>query len=407
MNSTVDFAFPTRPKGRASEAAEATYWNNVHCLQAWMRQYIETLGFAPSSRGWCYALESIGLITKGEFDKAIKTMATLRKTGHLGFDLVAHDDSRALNGEDVYHRTSTPRAHLEQWVKKALDQGRLYRPVSYWKHQSYYPIVMVEKIDLVNLFRPVLPPAVKIFNARGWADVNSRVNLVRECMWAEENGLEPVILYCGDHDPAGLQISDTLKGTLRDISTTLGYCEELWDEEEDRFLTLEEYNEADDYWEDLSAEDLTPKTDSLRVIRFGLNEAQIQQGNLSWIENLETSGGKDLANPKHPDHSKPYVKSYLYAYGPRKVEANALIANPALGRSIMRQAIWRFLDQDAVDLWEDQNKEARDEAAGMADKITAWLGLLDASGLLYNPPKKLPKPREMQDLMDLVDDSES
>lgn len=41
-------------------------------------------------------------------------------------------------------------------------------------------------MDLVGLFRPVLPQAVKIFTARGFADVNSRVELIRELMWAEE-----------------------------------------------------------------------------------------------------------------------------------------------------------------------------------------------------------------------------
>lgn len=386
MNSTVDFQFPTRPRGRGSEASEAKYWSDVHALQAWMRAYINQLGFAPSSRGWCYALESVGLITKGEFDKAIRTMAALRKTGHLGFDLVAADDSRALDGKDVYHRSSTPRQHLETWIKQALDQGRLYRPVSYWKHQTYYPIVMVEKVDLVGLFRPVLPPAVKIFNARGWADVNSRVDLIRECQWALDNDLEPVILYCGDHDPAGLQISETLRGQLTDIARTLKYGDE-----------------EDGYWE-WSDEDSDDTLAELRIIRFGLNLAQIEQGGLSWIDNLETSGGKDLANPKHPDHSKSYVQTYLYAYGARKVEANALIANPQMGRRIMRDTIWRFLDQDAVELWEQQNAEACTEATAMADKVTAWLGLLDASGLLYNPPKKLPAPREMQDLMGLIDD---
>ena len=396
IDSTVDFKFPTRPRGRASESADAAYWSDVHSLQRWMRQYIGKLGFAPSSRGWCYALESIGLITKGEFDKAIKTMAALRKTGHLGFDLVASDDSRGLVGEDIYHRTSNPKEHVQQWVRHALNQGKQYRPVSYWKHQSYYPIVMVEKVDLVGLFKPVLPPAVKIFNARGWADVNSRVELVRECIWAEENGLEPVILYCGDHDPAGLQISDTLKGQLREIAVTLGYCDELWDEDEEEFISFDpDFDDRDD---------LSARTDDLKVIRFGLNLAQIEQGGLSWIENLETSGGKDLANPKHADHSKPYVQSYLYAYGARKVEANALIANPNFGRAIMREAIWRWLDRDAVELWEEQNREACAEATVLSEKITAWLGLLEASGLLYDPPKRLPKPREMVELMGLVDE---
>jgi len=370
MNSRLDFEFPTRPRGRTSEKAEAIYQRNVSRLRDWMRDYVRTLGFAPSSRGWCYALESAELITKGQFKKATKEIARLRKTGYIGFDLVADDENRALDGADIFDDCSTPRAHMEDWIRYALEQGKAYRPVSYWTHQRYYPIVMVEKVDLVSLFRPVLPRAVKIFNSRGWSDVNSRVRLVQEFQWAEEHDLEPVVLYCGDHDPAGLQISDTLKPTLEEISETLG-------------------------WYGL---------DELRVIRFGLNQAQIEEGGLSWIDNLETSNGIDLADPKHPDHNKPYVRHYLHAYGARKVEANALIAKPNLGRSIMREAIWRWLDQDAVELWEDQNREASAEATVMADKITAWLGLLDASGLLYNPPKRLPAPDAMRML--LADDGE-
>ena len=395
---TEKIMFPRRKRGRQSEAAEAKFWNEVHELQDWMRGYIETLGFAPSSRGWCYALESAGAITKGEFNMAIKTMAELRKTGHLGFDLVACDDARALQGDDIYHRSSTPKEHLQAWLKQGLTQAKLYRPVSYWKHQSYYPIVMVEKVDLIGLFRPVLPDAVKIVNFRGWADVNSRVEVIREMIWAEENGMEPVLLYCGDHDPAGLQISDTLRDQFREIAITLNYCEELWDEE------VEAYEEQDGDWIALDRDELTPMTDSLKIIRFGLNQAQIEQGGLTWIENLETSGGKDLSDARHPDHHKPYVQQYLYAYGAKKVEANALIANPNLGRRIMREAIWRWLDRDAVELWEQQNREACAEATVLADKVTAWLGLLEASGLLYDPPKRLPAPRTMVDLMDLVDD---
>ena len=63
--STV--TFPRRSRGRQSEAAEATYYQSVIDLRRWMEMYVRRLGFAPSSRGWCYALESAGAITKGEF----------------------------------------------------------------------------------------------------------------------------------------------------------------------------------------------------------------------------------------------------------------------------------------------------------------------------------------------------
>ena len=158
------------------------------------------------------------LSPKANFDMAIRTIAQLRKAGKLPFSLVAADDARALDGFDSYSREDSPEEFLLNRLKSAIKQSEDYRPVSYWEHQSYYPIVMVEKVDLVGLFRQALPPAVKIFNARGFADVNSRVELVRELMWAEDNELEPVLLYCGDHDPAGLMISDTLREQLREIA---------------------------------------------------------------------------------------------------------------------------------------------------------------------------------------------
>ena len=343
--------FPRRQKGRQSKAATDAYNTQVRSLRLWMRAYVERLGFAPSSRGWCYALESAGAITKAEFDFAIRTIAQLRKSGELEFSLVAADDARALDGFDYVSAEASPEDYLINQLKRAIQQSQHYRPVSYWEHQTYYPIVMVEKIDLVGLFRPVLPQPVKLFNARGFADVNSRVELIRELMNAEDKGLEPVVLYCGDLDPAGLMISDTLRNQLTEIADTLGY-----------------YGLND-----------------LEIERFGLNAEQVEDYNLTWIDNLLTSSGKDLANPKHPDYNKPYVKDYLAENGARKVEANALIAAPELGRQLMKDAVWSWLDKDAERKWEDDNQLAVRRAKEQAQNLTAWLGMLHNSGLLFTP----------------------
>ena len=347
----TEVKFPRRAKGRQSAEAELAYELEVRQLRLWMSAYQARLGFAPSSRGWCYALESAGAIDKGEFDLAIRTLAALRKSGRLPFSLVAADDARALNGFDYYSREESPEDFLINRLKRAIEESQHYRPVSYWEHQTYYPIVMVEKVDLVGLFRPALPQPVKIFNARGFADVNSRVELIRELAWAEDNDLEPVLLYCGDHDPAGLMISDTLFGQLEEIAETLGY-----------------YGLED-----------------LEIVRFGLNAEQIEDAGLLWIDNLITSSGKDLASPRHPDHTKPYVADYLAVHGARKVEANALIAAPELGRQIMADAVAEWIDDDAVRQWEADNEIATRRAKEQAQNLTAWLGMLHSSGLLFTP----------------------
>jgi hypothetical protein len=343
--------FPFRGRGGQTALSDADYDYKVATLRRWMQQYKQRLGFAPSSRGWCYALESAGAITKAQFDKAIRKIAELRKSGDLDFSLVAADDARALNGYDFYSREDTPEDYLINRLKRAIKESEDYRPVSYWKHQQFYPVVMVEKIDLVQLFRQALPRAVKIFNAGGWSDVNSRLELIREFEWAEQQDLIPVLLYCGDHDPAGLMISQTLKSQLEEIAETWG-------------------------WDGL---------DDLEIVRFGLNADQIEEAGFSWIDNLITSSKKDLAKPSHPDHNKAYVQDYLSQYGARKVEANALVAAPELGRQIMADAVWEWLDEEAVRQWEAENSLSVRRAKEQAANLTAWLGMLHSSGLLFTP----------------------
>ena len=89
-------------------------------------------------------------------------------------------------------------------------------------------------------------------------------------MW-EARGKQCVLLYCGDHDPGGLQISDFLRCNIAGLAIAVGW---------------------------------TP--DSLIIARFGLDYDFIEANNLTWIDNLETSS-------KHPDYSKPYVQNYLSA----------------------------------------------------------------------------------------------
>jgi hypothetical protein len=61
---------------------------------------------------------------------------------------------------------------------------------------------------------------------------------------------------------------------------------------------------------------------------------------------LETSSGQDLGDRNHPDHFKPYVQDYIRKYGKRKVEANALVVLPEIGRQLCRDAILRFIPAD-------------------------------------------------------------
>ena len=180
----------------------------------------------------------------------------------------------------------------------------------------------VEKIDLKSLFSSESKPFhIPLTNISGWNDINSRVAIMRRFAHWERRGKRCILLHCGDHDPGGLHISEFLRSNLADLTKTVGWSPE-----------------------------------NLHIERFGLNADFIRRHRLTWIDNLITGSGGDLADPDHADHFKPYVQNYLREFGARKVEANALVVRPEAGRKLCRDAILKYVPPTAVAKFERQLK---------------------------------------------------
>ena len=198
-----------------------------------------------------------------------------------------------------------------------------------------------QKVDLKTLFAPVCEHySVPLTNGKGSWDINSRRRMLQRFRVHHEAGRRVVLGYCGDHDPAGLLISGVIKSNLLDCTRVQDVD---WDPE------------------------------PVEVIRFGLDKPQIDALGLTWIDNLITSSGKNLADPEHPDHRKPYVQNYIKDFGERKVEANALAAKPEDARRIVEDFINRFVPsnwpQDHQERLEPRREEAKKAfAAVMAAK---------------------------------------
>ena len=210
-------------------------------------------------------------------------------------------------------------------------------------------------------------PAIKRFTGKGWADINSRANVVQEVDWARENCLDPVILYCGDHDPAGVQISDKIRSNLRPIAEVL----------------LAEQDIPKSYEYSRSLYDM----EDLEIRRFGLNTDFIEANDLLWIDGLETASGKDLSDPNHPDHKKPHVQDYLAEHGPRKVEANALITRPEAAKQLITDVLDDYIDAEGVERWKAENQAASEEATENVEHLIKMLTYLDTQGWLYSGHK--------------------
>ena len=310
--STPDrIVIPRRARGRLSPAAEHAYQQQLVSFAAAIKAISQRLDFKVSSRGWCYLLEPHGLV-KGDFDLGQELINHCRKTGLLPLDICADDSARTFFG--VEYLDDEPEKEVE-WRWNSITQWlESYTPVSFWDFQSCYVQMVVEKIDLRSLFEPVCAEyLVPIANARGWSDLNLRGGMMTRFKEHEEAGRRPVLLYCGDHDPAGLRISDSLRSNMEELSVAVGW-----------------------------------RPDNLIIDRFGLNADFIEANGLTWIDNLLTGSGKDLASPKHPDHHQPYVKTYLERFGARKVEANALVVAATAGRELCRSALLKYIETDPI-----------------------------------------------------------
>ena len=79
------------------------------------------------------------------------------------------------------------------------------------------------------------------------------------------------------------------------------------------------------------------------MVRFGLNRDQIDRLGLTVDRQPDHRLGQGPADPKHPDHDKPYVQDYIRAHWRRKVEANALARDPAAAAAMVEAAINRYV----------------------------------------------------------------
>jgi hypothetical protein len=334
--STAEAALilPQAGRGRRSAAAEERYQAELDGFYAGIQEIASRLEFKVSSRGWCYILENAHAVTKGEFDRVERLINDGRKSGRLPLDICAVDSAREFDGIERLD-LGTPASEAQWLLNYVKSAYRRYTPRSFWEDQNCYLQLFVEKIDLKSLFADTCREfRIPFANARGWSDINERADMMERYARWEAKGKQPVLLYCGDFDPVGLQISDTLRDNLRELADVVGWSPE-----------------------------------NLIIDRFGLNLEFVQAHGLTWIDGLATGSGKDLADPNHKAHWYPYVQAYLRQYGARKVEANAMVVRPDESRALFRATILRYLPDDAPARYQERlvplREQVRQEVLGL------------------------------------------
>lgn len=302
------------------------------------------IGFQLSSRGWCYQLEGFRLINKNQFDLVENVINDCRKYGLLPIDFTAEEEGRKFSGVEI-PETMTPVEYMERFLKATLQCEDWYTP-NWWDGEEYYIQLLVEKIDLKTLFEPVCRKYhIPIATSRGWSSMLQRAEYAKRFREAEDKDLKCVLLYCGDHDPDGLRISDFLRSNLVELQHIR--------------------------WSD-GVRGYDPE--ELIIERFGLNYEFIIDNDLTWIDNLITGSGKNLASPTHPNHFQDYVQDYLSRVGERKCEANALVIRPAQAQDLCREAIEKFLGTESLQRFQ----EKRDTIVAELSEFREQSGLEEA-----------------------------
>ena len=335
--------------------------NRIEGLRVFAEQLTtisERVGFRVSARGWCYILEQppYSLITKAQFDLVENAINKCRRKGILPIDFTSDEEGRKFSGVETPN-TNTPIEDMREWLDGALKAEEYYTP-NWWDGEEYYIQMVVEKIDLKTLFEPVCREYhIPIATAKGWSSMLMRAIYAKRFKRAESRGLKCVLLYCGDHDPDGLRISDFIMKNLRDLKDI------NWKSGE------EGYDPSD-----------------LIIDRFGLNYDFIIKNKLSWIENLITGSGKNLADPSHKNFHMPYVQDYLKKIGERKCEATSLVTNPTAGRELCKETIERYLGRGAVERFKKKRQRIRNilrdfrKRTGLDISIQKAIKIIDKEG---------------------------
>lgn len=201
-------------------------------------------------------------------------------------------------------------AHWENPGEILTASANQFR-IEKWRDQPCHVEVMVEKQALEGVLIPVCRRLDIDFIAnKGYSSASAMYTAGKRLKHAMDTGKEVHILYLGDHDPSGIDMTRDVRERL-EIFT--GYS--WWDEDEREFYTSEQYEE-----------------DQLGVDRLALNFDQVQEYN-------------PPPNPTKKADSR--ANAYIRRFGETCWELDAL--RPEVLAQLVEDAVAQYRD-DA--LWE-------------------------------------------------------
>ncbi len=339
-----------------------------------------------TSRGWCYVLEGLGRLEKGSgFKRCADAINDCRKLGYLPIDFTAPDQDLTRSFTEVHEirGIASPLQEFKDDLDTLLERTLPHVTTDYWDGEEYYLMMVVEKIDIRNLFKPLCKLfTLPLLNSSGWYSIESRAKIIKACKAAEDRGITPVLLLFYDYDITGLKITEKFRKGLNDLEGATNW-----------------------------------RADNIIVERFGLNHKEITEHNLMWIGNLKSGTGRD------PDWERKDVKNYIAnlaelererlgipdtewlhypqtrkdAFGIKKCEANALVRDKQtidLGLLLCYRTIVKYYGEGALERFKEKREKAKENFRDVYENeaFEKFGKSLDELIEKYSePPEKLPE----------------
>ncbi len=162
-------------------------------------------GFTLTLRQLYYQFVARRIIanTAEEYGRLGRTIANARRAGLVDW---AHIEDRT--------RDLVSWKHWEDPVQ-VISEGAYTYNEDLWERQDRRLEVWVEKSALVGVIKPVCQRwRVPYFAARGYPSHSELYAAGKRSAWYSRRGSAPIVLYLGDHDPSGLDMTRSLREEL-------------------------------------------------------------------------------------------------------------------------------------------------------------------------------------------------
>jgi hypothetical protein len=312
----------------------------VVTMQRILESY-QAQGYDLSLRQLYYQLVSKNIVanTEQSYKRVGSILNDARLCGYIDWEMIVDRGRETL--ENVHWNS----------MKEMLEARARSFMYDRWDSQPWHVEVMVEKQALEGVLEPVCRELDIPFTAnKGYSSSSAMYETGKRLNQKLTIGKNVCVLYLGDHDPSGIDMSRDVEDRLKLFSGYNFYQPDNsqsveWQREAIQTMNARRFNK----YKDSAYSHL-----EFTVDRLALNMDQIEEYN-------------PPPNPAKTTDSRS--RSYIDLYGEESWELDAL--EPTVLAALVRDGVDRYIDQDKMDEAHEKEGAARSKlrevAAGLVD----------------------------------------